>query len=168
MTHTIRTLLLTVLTATALQALAAGPAVAQMPSRHGQPKTPFSTIDFAKIRWLEGPWTGVSPGEAPIYQRFHFVNDSTAEIAYFRDAGFQQQMSQGRLYLSVGRVYHTFGASRWAASRVDTNGVYFVPQEVARNTYAWMNESPDSWKSTLRTGVGGQERVTVYEMKRAQ
>lgn len=139
---------------------------AQVPSRHGQPKTPFSAADLAKVRWLEGTWEATAPGETTIYQRYHFVDDSTVQITYYRDPALAQETGNGRLYLTVGRVYHTFGPSRWAATHVDSDGLYFVPQTTARNSFAWEYKSPDSWTSTMRAGVGGHEHVTVYQMRR--
>ena len=141
---------------------------AQVPSRHGQPKTPFSTGDLAKVHWLEGVWEATSPGEATLYQRFHFTNDSTVDITYYRDPTLSQETGTGKLYLTVGRIYHTFGPSRWAATHVDTDGLFFVPQVTARNSFAWEYNSPDTWTSTMRSGIGGHDRVTVYHMKRVK
>lgn len=132
-----------------------------------QPRTPYSVGDFAKLKWLEGSWEGTAPGETSLFQRIRFVNDSTAEITYYRDAGFSQESGNGRLYLSVGRVYHTFGSNRWAATHVGADGIYLIPQ-AARNNFDWKFVSPDSWTSTMRSGVGGHEHVTIYTMKRAR
>jgi hypothetical protein len=134
--------------------------------KRAQPRTPYGTPDLAKVKWLEGSWVGTAPGENTIYQRFKFVDDSTVEINYYRDAGFGQQAGNGRLYLSVGRIYHSFGANRWVATRVGNDGLYLVPQTSARSNFAWTYVSPDAWTFTMRTGVGGREHVTVYNMKR--
>ena len=136
------------------------------PIQRGQPKTPFATADFAKLRWLEGTWRGTSPGQSTTYERYRFVNDSTIEITYFADSTLGREAGSGRVYLTVGRIYHTFGPGRWGATRVDESGVYFIPQTNARNTFAWTHTSHDAWTSTLRTGASGREIVTVYEMRR--
>lgn len=149
----------------ALSVALAAPAAAQSRS---QPQTPFATADFAKLKWLDGSWEGTSPGEASIYQRIRFLDDSTAEIRYYRDPSFSQESGVGRLYLSVGRIYHTFGSNRWAATHADADGLYFVPQTTARNNFAWTYQTPDGWTSTMRSGVSGHERVTVYTMKRVK
>jgi len=130
------------------------------------PRVAFSTADFAKLKWLAGDWAGTAVGEKPLYERIAFVDDSTAEFTYYRDAGFTEQSGTGRLYLSVGRVYHTFGANRWAATRVDENGIYFIPQTSAHNNFEWTRLSPDEWRSTMRTGISGHQQVVVYNMKR--
>jgi len=137
-------------------------------SQRGQPKTPFGLSDFAKLHWIEGNWEGTSPGQPDVFEQYRFTNDSTVEITYFADSTFGRQTGSGRVYVTVGRIYHTFGPSRWGASNVDANGIYFIPQVNARNTFAWTMQSPDSWTATLRSGASGRERVTVYQMKRVR
>ena len=163
MTTSVRALFVALLSAAALPAV-----MHAQTSQRGQPTTPFAAADLAKLKWLEGAWLGTSPGEESIYERYHFANDSTIEITYFGDSGLARQTGSGRVYLSVGRVYHTFGPGRWGATHVDNDGVYFVPQVNARNTFAWSRQSPDEWTATLRSGVSGHDRVTVYQMKRVQ
>lgn len=151
--------------AAAAGALALSPAGAQR-SQRGQPKTPFSTADLAKLRWMEGAWEGTSPGESTIYFRQHFTSDSTIDITYYRDRAMTQPSATARVYLTMGRVYHTFGPRRWGATHVDRDGVYFIPQVNAHNTFAWTYQSPDSWTATMRTGLSGHDRITVYQMTR--
>lgn len=161
----IRALLFSLLVLVGVTALSA-PAGAQS-SQRGQPTTPFGLSDFGKLRWLEGSWVGAAPGEPGFFERYRFVNDSTVEITYYGDSTFARETGTGRLYLTVGRIYHTFGPSRWGASNIDASGIYFIPQVNARNTFAWTVQSADAWTSTLRTGASGRERVTVYQMRRA-
>lgn len=155
-----------------MAALVALPAVvraqppAQSRSQRGQPRTPFSTADLAKLHWLEGVWEAQAAGQTTLYERYHFLNDSTIEISYYRDAGLTQETGTGRVYLTVGRVYHTFGAGRWGATSVGATGAYFIPQVNAHNTFAWSYESPDAWTITMRSGLGGTEHVTVYQLRR--
>lgn len=152
---------------TAALAVFALPSVAQAQNpRTGAPRTPFGAPDLAKVKWLQGSWSGTAEGEATIYQRFKFVDDSTVEISYYRDSEFGQLSGSGRLYLSVGRIYHTFGSNRWVATRIGDQGLYLVPQSTARANFAWTYVSPDAWTFTMRTGVGGREHVTIYNMKR--
>jgi hypothetical protein len=136
--------------------------------RRSEPRTAYGASDFAKIKWLVGSWAGAADGEKTLYQRFEQLDDSTYQITYFRDAGFGEPSGSGRLYLSVGRVYHTFGSNRWVATRVGDQGLYLVPQTAARSNFAWTYLSPDHWTFTMRTGVGGHEQVTVYDMTRVK
>lgn len=137
-------------------------------SQRGQPTTPFASADLGKLRWMEGTWKATAPGERTYYQRYRFANDSTIEITYFGDSTFNRETGSGRVYLSVGRVYHTFGPGRWGATTIDTSGVYFVPQVNAHNTFAWSYQSPSAWTATMRTGYSGHERVTIYQMERVK
>lgn len=146
-------------------ALAAGVAGAQL-ARRDQPRTPFAATDFAHLHWLEGSWIGSAPGETPLYERFHFTTDSTAEITFYRDSAFSQAIGTGRVYLTVGRVYHTYGSGRWGATHLDSASVFFIPQLNAHNTFEWSYQSADEWTSTLRSGAAGHEHVTVYHMRR--
>jgi hypothetical protein len=136
-------------------------------SQRGQPTTAFAVADLAKLRWMEGLWLGTEPSEPTFYERYHFANDSTIEITYFgSDSSLTRQTGTGRVYLSVGRIFYTFGAGRWGASHVDDSGIYFVPQVNAHNTLAWHVVSPGEWTSTLRGGMTGKEHVTVSRMRR--
>jgi hypothetical protein len=147
-------------------AAAALPGVARAQGSRAQPRTAYGTPDLAKVKWLQGSWVGTADGESAIYQRFKFVDDSTVEINYYRDSAFGEPSGNGRLYVSVGRIYHSFGSNRWVATRVGDDGLYLVPQSTTRANFAWTYVSPDAWTFTMRTGVGGREHVTVYSMKR--
>ena len=140
---------------------------AQMSAR-GQPTTAFAVADFAKLRWLEGAWAGKATGARDFFERCHFVSDTSIEITYYTDSTFAHEAGSGRLYLSVGRIFHTMGPGRWGATHVDDDGAYFVPQENAPNSLAWSHRSNDEWTATLRAGFVGRERVTVYHMRRAR
>lgn len=135
-------------------------------SDRGQPRTPFGVADLAKLHWLVGAWEGTALGEDTIYCRYQFSTDSTIDITYFRDRALTKGSADARVYLTTGRVYQTLGPGQWGATHVDENGVFFIPQVNAHNTFAWSYKSPDLWTSTMRTSVSGHEAVTVYQMRR--
>ncbi len=135
-------------------------------SQKGQPKTPFSTTDFDKLRWLEGAWAGTAPGENDVFARYHFSSDSTIDITYYRDAGLHDESATGRIYLTTGRVYQTFGPNQWGATHVGTDGAFFIPQVNAHNTFDWAYQSRDAWTATVRYGLSGRDRVSVFQMRR--
>jgi hypothetical protein len=135
-------------------------------SQRGQPKTQFGADDLGKLRWVEGTWRATAANEATHYERFKFANDSTIEITYYSDSTLSRESGTGRVYLSVGRVYYTFGPARWGATTVDASGVYFIPQINAQNTFAWNHASADSWTATQKSGYSGRERITVYQLQR--
>jgi hypothetical protein len=134
----------------------------------GLPASRFGAGDLKKLHWIEGRWRGASQGQSPIYEQYRFVNDSMLEITYFADSAFTNSSGGGRVYLTVGRVYHATGPSLWGASRIDESGVFFVPQRNANNSVSWMVRGPDMWIATLRSSATGQEQVTIYEMRRVK
>ncbi|MEP6491057.1 MAG: hypothetical protein ABJF01_00175 [bacterium] len=135
-------------------------------SQRGQPTTAFAVTDLAKLRWMEGTWRGAASGEPAFYERYRFTSDSTLDITYFGDSTLARETGTGRVFLSVGRIFHTTGAGRWGASHVNDRGAYFVPQVNAHTTIAWRKVSADAWTATLRGGLSGRERVTVFDMQR--
>jgi hypothetical protein len=163
MTTSFRTLLVAVV---ATLSLAHASDAGAQASQRGQPKTPFGAGDLGKLHWIEGTWRATAANEATHYERYKFANDSTIEITYYSDSTLSREAGTGRVYLSVGRVYYTFGPRRWGATTVDANGVYFVPQLNAQNTFAWNQQSADSWTATQKSGYSGRERVTVYQLQR--
>jgi hypothetical protein len=140
--------------------------VATAQSQRILPKARFSLADLKKLRWIEGRWSGAAQGQKPFYEQYRFVNDSTLEISYFADSTFGQASGRGRVYLSVGRVFHVSGPSLWGASHIDESGAFFVPERNATNSVSWTFQSPDIWIATLRSSATGQEQVTVYQMHR--
>jgi hypothetical protein len=151
-------------TALALIALLATSNVAL--AQRGLPRTRFNPSDLKKLQWIEGRWRGEAPGQSPFYEQYRFVNDSTLEITYFADSAFTNSSGRGRVYLSVGRVYHVSGPGQWGASHIDDSGAFFVPERNANNSVSWMFKSPDLWIATLRSSATGQEQVTIYQMRR--
>jgi hypothetical protein len=141
---------------------------AQYPSQRGQPRTPFGVADFAKLKWMQGDWAGSTTDGSPLYIRNKFTSDSTMDITYYRDSSFSQPTGNSRLYLSVWRVFHSYGPNRWGASHVGADGAIFVPQVNVRSTLQWDYVSPNEWTATQRSGVGGHEHVSVYDMKRVR
>jgi len=164
-----RTLIRALIVGAAVMAAAipASSATAQA-SQKGQPKTPFGPKDFSKLRWMEGTWKATSPSEKTYYERFRFANDSTIEITFYGDSALSKETGNGKVYLSVGRVYYSFGPGRWGATTVDSGGMYLVPQVNAQNSYAWAFQSPNLWTQTMRTGFSGRERVIVYTLDRVK
>jgi hypothetical protein len=135
-------------------------------AQRGAPRTRFGSSDLKKLQWIEGRWRGEAPGQNPFFEQYRFVNDSTLEITYFADSAFANSSGRGRVYLSVGRVYHVSGPGQWGASHIDDSGVFFVPERNASNSVSWVVKSPDLWIATLRSSATGQEQVTIYQMHR--
>ena len=135
-------------------------------SPRGQPTTPFAVADFGKLRWLAGSWAGTSDDARDFYEKCHIVDDTTIDITYYADSTLAHPTGTGRLYLSVGRIFHTMGPGRWGATHVGGDGVYFVPQVNSQTSLAWSRISNNEWTATLRSGFVGRDRVIVYHMRR--
>ncbi len=164
MPRKLRTAVLAVIAVVVASASVSATASAQ--SQRILPKARFGAGDLKKLRWIEGRWSGSAPGQKPFFEQYRFVNDSTLEISYFGDSAFTRTNGGGRVYLSVGRVYHVSGPSLWGASHIDADGAFFVPERNASNSVSWSFQGPDIWIATLRSSATGQEQVTVYQMRR--
>lgn len=121
----------------------------------GQNGTPVA-IRLADVRWLLGTWRGSGEGEN-FYEAYRPVDDSTFSIVYFTDSTrTATQPTTGTVEQRGGRLYHTYGRSRWVADGSPTS-LQFEPVERATNHFRWSYDSPSRWRATLlhRDSLGG-------------
>lgn len=155
---------LVVLTPSLLQAQYAGmPAAARV-----------TTSDVAGLRWIAGDWIGAGTEgtvQAPFFERYRFVNDSTLLVETFADSTFAAVKETSRFELRFGRFGNSGRGNRWAAIRIDSLSVDFGPVARTRSTFNWsrpMNSgpTPEQWEASIRyPGAKGQQNDR-YRMQR--
>ena len=126
----------------------------------------FEPADLSRLKWVVGAWRISSPGQADAYEVVRFVNDSTITLTYYADAELQRATGDARIYLSAGRIFEVSGPARWSSTLIDGHGARFRPEENALDEYVWMDQSPDQWTETRRSGAMGIPRMVVSTMTR--
>ena len=127
----------------------------------------ITPADFRKLRWIEGNWRGSGVGQAPFYERYRFVDDSTLVVDAFPDSTLATVSESTRFELRDGMLGNA-GAVRWVASRLDDRAVDFIPVAGAQNNFTWRFESPDRWTALLNWPASDTRpaRDATYNMER--
>ena len=126
----------------------------------------FEPADLSRLKWVVGAWRISTPGQSDAYQVIRFVNDSAMTVTYYADAELRRATGDARIYLSGGRIFEASGPARWSATLIDGHGARFRAQDNALDDYVWMEQTPDQWTETRRSGAVGMERVLVSTMTR--
>jgi len=136
-------------------------------SAPGQPAR-VTRAEFQQLRWIVGDWRGSGPGQAPFYERYRFVDDSTLVVDSFRDSTFAAVTESARFELRGGRLSGPEG--RWAASQLASRSVTFIPISRARNVFTWRYDSPDRWTALLSWPATDTQpaRSATYTMERVR
>lgn len=123
----------------------------------------YTLDDFRRLRWIEGQWRGFMPDGNKFYERYHFLDDSTIAMHSFPDSTFARPGDSSRVQLRGGTVSN----GNAVATRLDSTGVDFAPQNGAGNRYTWATESASKWNATLRwTDAQGRPQTVVYALHR--
>lgn len=139
-------------------------AVAAAPAPTGEAAlADVSREQFAQLRWIEGTWRGTGDGQAPFYERYDVVDDTTILMQSFSDSTLRTTTDESRIVLTGGRVLQREeGSDRVSgAARIDATSIAFVP--VNRGfTYSWRRGSTsDEWIASIGP-TGGR----TYTMRR--
>ena len=117
---------------------------------------------FAQLRWIEGSWRGTGgEGQAPFYERYDVVDDTTILMQSFADSTLRRATSESRIVLTGGRVLNTegTGAHVSGASRIDATSIHFVPVRDGY-TFSWRRGATvDEWIATV--GASGDRTYTM-------
>lgn len=139
-------------------------AVAAAPAPRGEAAlAAVSREQFAQLRWLEGTWRGTGDGQAPFYERYDVVDDTTILMQSFSDSTLRTTTGESRIVLTGGQVLQREeGSDRVSgAARIDATSIDFVP--VKRGfTYSWRRGSTsDEWIASI-----GRSGDRTYTMRR--
>ena len=142
---------------------ASEPAASASAAAAAQP--PLATVtreQFAQLRWLEGTWRGTGVGQAPFYERYRVVNDTTIHMESFDDSTLTTTSGESDIVLTGGQVLNRGEGGRASgAVRVDANAIEFVP---APNGFAFTwrrGATPDEWIAEI-----GAQKDRTYTLRR--
>jgi hypothetical protein len=132
------------------------PAATTAPVR---PVSGVTPAQFAQLRWLVGAWRGRQPDGRFFYERYRMVDDSTIQMASFRDSTLATSSEGDRLVLRGGTVRY----ENVVATRLDASGVAFDAPD-GRSGFTWTRAGA-GWSATLwRIDAAGARRTTAYDM----
>jgi hypothetical protein len=125
----------------------------------------FTLDEFRRLRWLDGRWRGFMPDGNKFYEEYQVRDDSTIVKYGFADSTFSKATDTSRVQLRGGTVSNDGHNSRWVATRLDSTGIDFAPQQGATNHFTWAQESPTQWNATLRwTDKAGRPQTIMYAL----
>lgn len=137
------------------------------------PAVRISRSELASLRWIVGSWRGTGGTEAPFYERYQFVNDTTLSVETFPDSVAAITAAGGRettfYVLHDGRLANTGGGAIWEATSFSRRAVTFSPVRIATNTFEWRSDTEDAWTATLVYPPSARrpsERRVVYHLTR--
>ena len=124
---------------------------------------------FASLRWLEGTWRGHGTEQAPFYEQYRFVDDSTLAVDSFADSTFANKTSTALVELRNGRLVNQGEGASWIVTALDSAEVTFGPLESARNSYTWRRgATSNAWTAIITSkNAEGAPRERIYQMERA-
>lgn len=123
--------------------------------------------DFRRLHWLAGRWRGFMADGKTFYESYQVQDDSTIVMTGYPDSTFTTTSDASRIVLRGGRVVNEASTARWVATRLDSAGADFAPDQGARNAFTWARESDTKWTATLRwTDRDGRPQTTVYALHR--
>jgi len=128
----------------------------------------LAASDLRALRWIEGAWRGTGDGQAPFYERYRFVDDSTLDVESFADSTLAKATDVTRYALRGGRFANEGSGAQWVAVSRDGSAISFAPVRGARNSFTWRPESRDLWIATLTWPAAGTTpaRTRTYRMAR--
>lgn len=125
--------------------------------------------DLRAVRWIVGTWRG-SDGQAPFYERYQFLDDSTLLVESFKDSTLADVSESTRFELRSGRLANAVpeNAAQWVAVRLAGGAITFAPVRRARNRFTWRPESADVWIAELAwpASNAASARTRTYRMVR--
>jgi hypothetical protein len=104
------------------------------------------------------------PDGSSFFERYRATSDSTIRMHAFADSAFAQATDSSLIYWRAGHIYSEGGDARSVVSRIDVDGVHFVPDGATGYRFSWKPETADGWSAT----VYGQQGAVTYPMRRVR
>jgi hypothetical protein len=119
--------------------------------------------DLAKLKWLEGNWTGDFRGQ-PFYNVFTLLNDSTLQYTTHLFVGTDSAHTNIHKMHWKDTTYFLGDGLNYRVVEMNEKGVKMIPHNQSVNDIMWNYVDHDTWKATLAT-----PRDTLsYIMKRIE
>jgi len=127
-----------------------------------------TAADFGSLRWLEGSWRGHGTEQAPFYEQYRFVDDSTLAVDSFADSTFANKTT-ALVELRSGQLVNRGEGASWVVTALDSAEVTFGPLAGARNSYIWRRgATANAWTAIIISkNAEGTQKERVYQMERA-
>ena len=126
----------------------------------------YGLKDFKKLAWLQGEWEGAATGEAPFYEQYKFLNDSTLALLSYKDSSFTGVPDTGWIVLQQNTIIHRSGKALWKLTSLSEKELVFAPVNVKRG-FVWRKENNDQWSAILEmVNKEGVVSTKIYELKR--
>ena len=126
--------------------------------------------DLRALEWIVGTWRGSGDGQAPFYERYRFLDDSTLLVESFKDSTLTDVSESTPFELRGGRLANAVpaNAAQWVAVRLAGGAITFAPVRRARNRFTWRPESADVWIAELAwpASNAAPARARTYRMVR--
>lgn len=107
----------------------------------------FTTDDLARLRFLEGRWSGKAPDGSVFYEEYDFPDQTTMRSRRYPDASFAKSTDGSTIALKDGKVTSTWGDFTWQASELDEGKATFRPVN-APSSFTWRRLRADAVEVT--------------------
>ncbi len=124
----------------------------------------LAETDVAKLRFLEGRWSGKAPDGSVFYEEYDFPSSTTLRSRRYPDADCVTSTDGSTVALKDGKLIATWGDFTWQATSVENGGVTFSPVN-APSSFSWRRVDPDTvevmqnWKDD--TGAARHHALTL-------
>lgn len=113
----------------------------------GETTRVFTAGDVAKLKFLEGRWSGNAPDGSVFYEEYDFPDAITLRSRRFPGASFARSTDGSTVTLRDGKLISTWGKFTWEAASVEDGEVTFRPLE-APSSFSWRRVSADAVEVT--------------------
>jgi hypothetical protein len=149
------------------------------PAQTAPQSTPTPTVlggNIRSLRWITGTWRGSGETQAPFYERYRLVDDSTLVVDGFSDSTLATVSESTRFRMRAGVLTSApglegeppAGTPQWYATALSADSVRFEPLVAVRNTFVWRFVSNNEWVAVLSWPASPTRpaRQVTYTMRR--
>jgi hypothetical protein len=105
--------------------------------------------DLAKLKWIEGSWTGLYDGQ-PFYETYRILNDSTMQIITHANVGTDSVRNNIEHFEWSDGAYYLGDARNYKAVHMTDTSIYMIPV-TANNDILWNYVNDTVWTAVLKS-----------------